>query len=373
MSQLADSWSLYLSCLYRLPIRTVSLSEGRPVKIAAFDLHGTLIQSKYARHLSTGADDWIWTGSLVPEYLNQLHKLKWIVVVYSNHRGFSNLPIVKQRMENLLQQLEFDPFIYIGISSAPEGKRPETRYFTDDLSLNPMIKPNLGMFHLFEQHFLGTNNDKYVEEAFYCGDAGRGSTPPNFLYQRSDTDYQFSQNIIAYHHQKYPSDLRFQPDNPRKLWRFFTPDQILPLQIKLTYPATQELIIMVGQPGSGKSTIARSILGLDVVEPRYVIISKDKLTKAKYLQLLRQTLQSGRSVIFDATNPSKEDRRLVIEIAENLNIPVRILWSARTGHYLNELRTGSDKVPSIALNTYSSRFEVPTPTEGRRLEVIQVS
>lgn len=47
--------------------------DPKGVKIAAFDLDGTLISTKTGFIFPNGADDWKWWNDLVPTRLKELH------------------------------------------------------------------------------------------------------------------------------------------------------------------------------------------------------------------------------------------------------------------------------------------------------------
>lgn len=61
------------------------------------------------------------------------------------------------------------------------------------------------------------------------------------------------------------------------------------------------MVVFCGFPGSGKSTAFRAVF-----QPlNYVHVNRDTLkTPAKCLQVAREALQSGKSVVIDNTNPS---------------------------------------------------------------------
>ena len=65
--------------------------------------------------------------------------------------------------------------------------------------------------------------------------------------------------------------------------------------------STPELVVMVGWPGSGKSTIAQRFM----VPKGYVWVNQDTMkTPAKCLKAVEEALANGKSVVVDNTNPS---------------------------------------------------------------------
>ena len=71
------------------------------------------------------------------------------------------------------------------------------------------------------------------------------------------------------------------------------------------------MIIMVGFPGSGKSTICKRHL----IPNKYAHINRDTL-KTRCLKVCEEELKAGKSVVIDNTNPSKKDRAKYIDLAK---------------------------------------------------------
>jgi len=83
----------------------------------------------------------------------------------------------------------------------------------------------------------------------------------------------------------------------------------------------QVMLLLVGIPGSGKSTFAYS---LEKAMPwRYRRINQDSLgTRKKCESLCRNSLKSGYSVVIDRCNFDSKQRLHFVKIATELNIPV---------------------------------------------------
>lgn len=75
----------------------------------------------------------------------------------------------------------------------------------------------------------------------------------------------------------------------------------------------QEMIILMGQPGTGKSHMAR-VTGYEIV----------KKTEGWYPRLVK-VLKEGKSVVIDECNPKYKDREQFIRIADKLSIPYKVI------------------------------------------------
>jgi predicted kinase len=128
-----------------------------------------------------------------------------------------------------------------------------------------------------------------------------------------------------------------------------------------------ELVILVGLPGSGKSTFYRERFAAT-----HVHVSKDLLKSAgrparRQEALIADALASGRSVVVDNTNPSVTDRAALIALARAHGARVVAYFFRSTpGECLarNKLRAGAARVPNAAIFIVNKRLQPPTLDEG---------
>lgn len=134
------------------------------------------------------------------------------------------------------------------------------------------------------------------------------------------------------------------------------------------------LIILMGQQGSGKSTIAAEFAAKDwtiIDEKEAGKIKRNKSNKVRFNELVKNIGNptggiGSRGVIIDSTNPKKENRDLFASFAIAAGKPYKVGWVTRPGFFSNELRDVS--VPLPALYIYSKNLEPPTEQEhGVRL------
>jgi len=132
-------------------------------------------------------------------------------------------------------------------------------------------------------------------------------------------------------------------------------------------PSAVECVILVGIPGSGKSTFARERY------PTYEHISKDLFPpaardkQARQDAALRRALAAGRSVIVDNTNVTPADRAAIVGIARELGARVVGYYlpiSTRDAIARNEKREGRARVPKVAIFTSAKRLVPPVIDEG---------
>lgn len=127
-----------------------------------------------------------------------------------------------------------------------------------------------------------------------------------------------------------------------------------------------DLVILVGLPGSGKSTFARQRL------PGHAVVSKDLMPNARdrdrrQVELVVQALRQGRSVVVDNTNPRRSDRAPLLALArEHGARAVGLYFDAAPRDCLarNRAREGRARVPDVAIFATAKRLERPLRDEG---------
>jgi bifunctional polynucleotide phosphatase/kinase len=136
--------------------------------------------------------------------------------------------------------------------------------------------------------------------------------------------------------------------------------------------SAQEVVILVGAPATGKSSLARGALA---ARAGYVWINQDTLkTKEKCAQALIAALKAGQSAVVDNTNPQAEGRAAYLRAAR-LAVPgvrTRCLYLAApkpASMHMVSVREcvgagAVPHVPDIAINMFYSKLEPPTKKEG---------
>jgi predicted kinase len=128
-----------------------------------------------------------------------------------------------------------------------------------------------------------------------------------------------------------------------------------------------ELVLLVGLQASGKTSFYRRRLAAT-----HVLVSKDLMPNARrrdqrQLELVRQALAAGRSVVVDNTNPDREGRAPLIAVGHQLG--ARVVGCAFESEMAaclarNAAREGRARVPPVALFATRRRLQWPTKDEG---------
>src|SRR3954447_1481702 len=107
--------------------------------------------------------------------------------------------------------------------------------------------------------------------------------------------------------------------------------------------SNMELIILIGLQASGKSAFRRHRF-----DATHVVVSKDNFPNnrrpaRRQENLVREALELGRPVVVDNTNPRREDRQLLIQLARAFSVPsigYFLRSSVEQSLQRNALRTG---------------------------------
>lgn len=296
-------------------------------KLALFDYDWTLVKPKQGRKFPKDADDWQWNHTTVPYILKQYYDDGYGIYVFTNQTKDWK----KQHILNSLETLKLPITIVIAYNLAEH-------------------KPNPSIFHT------ALDGKKWKpEESFFVGDAlGRRG-------DFADSDKAFAKNIGVI--VKSPEEV-FQLDTDANgdgvVWK----DTRIEDAYKKIVPSTkQEIILMVGYPGSGKSTIAEHMK-----QYGYFIVDGDTYkTDASRLKIGTDELVKGKSVVFDATNLTREKRAIYVDLAKKSRLPVRCIFVAvplEKALERNMLRPEGKRVPRVAYYKMQKTFEVPSEDEG---------
>ncbi len=284
------------SVFYHIP-------EIKPfTNIASFDLDWTLSYNE--KHLFPKNEDDIFIIPERREVLVKLIKRGYTLCIFTNQYAISVKEKEKKitRVSNFLKKIQLPIFTFI--STEKDNYR----------------KPNIGMFNLFK-HIVGD-----LDLIFYSGDAlGR---PQDF----SDSDKVFSENIRA---------------------ELITPEELFPIsRVPLFFP-TNELVIFVGMPGSGKTEYYKKYLA------DHIHINQDTLkNKKNVFKMFYTTIKSGISIVIDGTNPSQEDREVFYKSGLDHNYKIKVLYFIKNGTGWNKLR--NNPVPNIIYHIYFKKLVPPT-------------
>ena len=130
-----------------------------------------------------------------------------------------------------------------------------------------------------------------------------------------------------------------------------------------------DIIIFIGLQGVGKSTFYQTHFATT-----HAYVSKDALNRSKTMNkatkqtmLLEEALRTGRSVVIDNTNPTKEDREPLIRLGHLYTATViGYYFDAPVSECLarNRARVGKARVPDKAIYITAKRTVLPTFEEG---------
>lgn len=316
----------------------------------------TLIETKSKSKFPNGRKDWVWLHKEIPKKLKKINDQGFKIVIFTNQagvtKGKTHITDIKGKLEDMMSdcQVQFQVFIATD---------------TDQYR-----KPNTTMWELLVNEF---NQDIEINESFYVGDAaGRYAgwkQGKKKDFSCSDRKFAWNCGIPFFTPEEYffgespVTKFNWDGPDPKILYEKHK-DNVLPNTILSN---SQELIVFVGCPASGKSSFTEN----HFVKAGYERVNRDTLkTKEKCIKMTDKYLSEGKSVVIDNTNPSSDDRAEYIKLSKKYKIPARcfvMTTSIELAHHLNLLRErvfNIRRVPDIAYNMFKSKYEEPDICEG---------
>jgi predicted kinase len=128
-----------------------------------------------------------------------------------------------------------------------------------------------------------------------------------------------------------------------------------------------ELVIFVGLQASGKTTFFRERFAATHEHVSRDLFPNNRDRTGRQEQLIEAALGAGSPVVVDNTNPSVEDRLILIELGREFGARiVGCYFDSRVhqGIERNRLRAGKEKVPDVAIYATAKKLVPPSYPEG---------
>lgn len=361
----------------KLYVRTMKDYKGNDkiadhsVKIAAFDIDGTIITTKSGRVFPIDEHDWQILYPEIPGKLKKLVAEGFKLVFVTNQAGIAKGKLTigqfSEKVQSIMKKLGVDGMVFVSTS--------DTGYYR---------KPRTGIWQWLENWTEMKGNGGLTinrSESFYCGDAA-GREKDHLPGKKKDfscSDRLFAENLQLLFHTPEEYFLGHKPS--KKFVRPFRPDRVtdgtLPLlepDVKLV-PASQTLTLMVGIQGSGKSVVA------SMMEEQGVVVASNDLSggKDRTLRIVETALKSGQSVVVDNTHVDRDARRNYVELGLKYDTKVRCFVMktehdhARHNNLFREITDPSHaRIKEPLFNQFRARYQPPTKQEGFS-EIINVN
>lgn len=320
-------------------------------KIASFDLDSTLIQPTGNKKFSDSDTDWEFYVKQIPDKIRKYNNDGYNIIIISNQKGIgtgkTNQDLWCNKLNKIATILNIPLLVYASLND-DAYRKPNTKIWDDCIKCD-------------------------INNSFYCGDAGGLSVrkvnmdkqkillPKDF----SDSDLKFALNVgVKFIHR---DELVYGVINNMVINYPVNFDTIKSGQYQFN-PNHQEMIIMVGYPGSGKSYYSTNVI---CTNNQYKYINQDILkTASKCAKMCETELKNKNSVVIDNTNSSKKTRKTYIDIAKKYGVKIRCIQFitdisiAKHNNYYRNCTIGVKLVPDIAYNMYKKYYEDPDTAEG---------
>jgi bifunctional polynucleotide phosphatase/kinase len=309
----------------------------------------------------------------VPGKLKELHADGYMIAIVSNQAGISLKPDSKLPAGHKKRYADFK---VKSTSIFNQLEIPVSLYAATEHDI--YRKPRPGMWQvLLEDHNLAPDMID-MEQSVFVGDAAGRTADGTSKADFSCGDRNLADNLgLPF---RTPEEF-FLGEQPRAFVRSFEPSRYvppIPTQSNALTPVLfskkhdLDIVILVGSPGSGKSTFFQQHLA----PLGYNRVNQDTLKKReKCVEVAQEHLKHKESVVVDNTNRDIVTRKVWVDLAKAFDVPIRCIYftaeSALCEHNnvvraLNETHNPEKRIllPSSVFPMYRKAFQPPELVEG---------
>ena len=316
--------------------------------ITSFDLDGTLIHPRSGKKFPQNEDDWIVWSDRTLEVLQAIPPERKIVI-FTNKKRWDD--ITRGVCVGFMQFLQDNRVPAILYASIKEGW---TR------------KPQIGML---QDH---THQQPVAPGSTYCGDAagreGDFSSSDRAFAHNTGMEFLLPEQVFLPAAQIERYQLGIAAIRETLKWTRCVVDDVsyeTPDELPQPLYREREMVVLMGCPGAGKSTVARSLAGAGYITVEYGVTGM--------MALIRTALKNAIfGIIIDGTHSSRKNREKSLKLAKKANIRTRIihintppdLAKINASRRVHEKKLAGVHIPNVAYNVYSKHFEEPHPDEA---------
>jgi len=331
--------------------------------IAMFDLDNTLITTKSNKKFPQDENDWKFLNNNVVNKIKILSLTHSIIIITNQKKvnGDKAINNFIKKMDDIVKSL--CPICVFVLNGDGIYRKPQ-----------PFIFNEIKLLFEVSGKVINMNND-----IFYCGDAAGRNT------DHGDCDLKFAKNLnISF----YVPEQMFGLAKDEAIGRLII-DPIddnsnkpkIQYNLTITYPTliknkqmteykyvkteNKEMILMVGFPGSGKTTIAKKLQA----DHNFYVVSKD-VNKTKDLKVCQDYANRSYNIVIDNTNLKVGDREKYIQIGKQYKYYIRVIFlktpidiCKHNNCYRSSRNTNISKVPEIVYRTMQKNCVIPNLNE----------
>lgn len=152
------------------------------------------------------------------------------------------------------------------------------------------------------------------------------------------------------------------------------------LPLKKMEKIMPKLIILVGPPGSGKSTYARAMIGQDGnYGASMIYVNQDSQGRDGHMDIFLKAVYAGKDVVVDRMNFNKQQRITYLDIAKLkgyetqiivLHQPYAVCLERMRNRFGKHETINEEKDARHALQTFFSKYERPEISEADKVEFV---